>query len=104
MCGRHSLTTSNVGATVDNKIGVYKLYNSRSGPVRFVGMSTNLAKRLREHVDEYSFFEFEYQSSETAAYKREANLYHHHKQKLDNERHPPRPHKRVTCPACSIHG
>lgn len=106
MNGPHKLTRNNIDRRVGNRIGVYKLYNSRGGPVKYVGMSSELADRLKGHVSEYSYFEYEYQSNVTAAYKREARLYHHHggKANLDNERHPPRPHKRVTCPVCSVHG
>lgn len=103
MNGPYSLTASNVTSTVDNDIGVYVLYTSRSGPPRYVGMSTELEERLKAQVGEYEFFEYEYFPSETAAYEREANLYHHHKETLDNENHPPRPHNQVKCPACSIH-
>lgn len=105
MQGKYSLTNSNINRKVDNRIGVYKLYNSRSGPVRYVGMSTELVNRLKGHTDDYNYFEFEYQPNESDAYRREARLYHHHggKQKLDNEKHPPRPHQRVKCPVCGIH-
>lgn len=105
MNGPHNLTRDNVDRRVDDRIGVYKHYNSRSGPVKYVGMSEELATRLKGHVNDYRYFEYEYQSSLTAAYKREANLYHHHggKTKLDNQRHPPCPHNRVKCPACSVH-
>lgn len=105
MQGPHKLTGSNVDSRVSNRIGVYLLYNSRRGPVRYVGMSGELAKRLKDHVSEYSYFEYGYRSSQSKAYKTEAHLYHQHggKKKLDNERHPPRPHNQVVCPTCGIH-
>lgn len=101
----HELTSSNVSATVDNGIGVYTLYRTRGGPVRYVGMSEDLADRIRDHVDDYPYFEYEYHSSPTAAYEREAQLFHQHggTDDLDNAQHPPRPHQQVTCPACGIH-
>lgn len=106
MKGRFSLTNSNVNDKVEKgRTGVYKLYNSSSGSARYVGMSTELADRLKDYTEKYRFFEFEYHSSERDAYKREANIFHQHggADKLDNEKHPPRPHRRVKCPACSIH-
>lgn len=105
MQGPFQLTRSNVDRRVNNRTGVYKIYKSRSGPVRYVGMSTELADRLKDHVTDYRYFEYEYQPNSTQAYQREARLYHHHggKQKLDNKQHPPRPHTQVKCPVCSIH-
>ena len=105
MQGPYELTRSNVNRRVGNRTGVYLLYNSRSGPVRYVGMSTELADRLKDYTGQYSYFQYEDQSNQTEAYKREAGLYHHHggKQKLDNENHPARPHRRVKCPVCGIH-
>lgn len=105
MAGDHSLTSSNVDSHVDNRIGVYKLYNSREGPLRYVGMSKNLNERLKDHVGDYSHFEHEYQPNETEAYERQARIYHHHggTDDLDNGTHPQRPHRQVVCPVCSVH-
>lgn len=105
MKGPFKLTSSNIGKRVENRTGVYKLYNSREGPVRYIGMSTDLKDRLRDHCGDYSYFEYEYQPNRTEAYKREVRIYHYHggKKGLNNDNHPPRPHQRVTCPKCSIH-
>jgi hypothetical protein len=105
MQGPHSLTSSNVDKKVDDRIGVYRLYNSRRGPVRYVGMSTDLASRLKQWTGEYEYFEYGYHSSKAAAYRSEATLYHRHggKEELDNDKHPPRPHRQVKCPVCGIH-
>jgi hypothetical protein len=105
MNGPHRLTNSNVNSTVENRIGVYLLFNSRGGPVRYVGMSTKLADRLKDWVDQYSHFEYGYRSSRTKAYRSGAHLYHRHgaTEELDNQEHPPRPHKQVKCPVCGIH-
>lgn len=72
----HSLTRSNVRQTAPKQIGVYKLYNSRGGPVRYVGSSENLRQRLLGWASEndYRFFEYEYADTRGQAYKREANL------------------------------
>lgn len=105
MKGPHRLTANNVHDTVQPQRGVYLLYNSRDGPVRYIGRASDLRDRLQDWVDRYAYFRYEYKSSQTAAYEREAGLYHHHggKKTLDNERHPARPHQQVTCPSCGLH-
>lgn len=105
MEGPHELTVSNVNDHVDHDVGVYTLYRTRDGPVRFVGMSTDLAERIKDHADDYPYFEYEHHPNRTEAYEREAQLFHQHggRDDLDNGQHPPRPHKQVTCPACGIH-
>lgn len=103
----HTLTRSNVERIVPRRIGVYRLYNSRNGPVRYVGSTESLRQRLTHwaSTSTYSHFEYEFEESIEQAYKREAALYHHYggKQQLDNEKHPPRPNRRVKCPSCSLH-
>ena len=102
----YSLTRRAVHQKAPKQIGVYKLYKSRNGPIRYVGSSNNLRKRLLDWAsrNSYQYFEYEYADTRDKAYKREANLYHHYgKSQLDNDRHPPRPNKRVKCPACGIH-
>jgi predicted GIY-YIG superfamily endonuclease len=105
MNGPHELTRSNVDKKVDNKIGVYVLRNSRSGPARYVGRSRELVDRLKDHSDDYRYFEYRYKSTVTKAYKEEVKLYHHfgEKDELHNQYHPRRPHKGVKCPECSLH-
>lgn len=105
MKGPYKLSSNNIRRRVDPKIGVYLLRNTRRGPVKYVGMSTDLVDRLRRYLGQYSFFSYEYQPSERQAYIRETNLYHHHggKKRLDNDRHPPRPHRQVKCQWCGIH-
>lgn len=102
----HRLTRSNVDQTVPRRTGVYKLYRSNGGPVRYVGSTNNLRRRLREWATDrsYSYFEYEFADTREQAYKREANLYHYYGDQLENAQHPPRPTQRVKCPACSIHG
>lgn len=83
--------------------GVYTLYNTRDGPPRYVGRSdTDVRARLMDHVrkDEYSFFRVTHKKTPLDAWRREANLYHHHKSTLDNKRHP-RPPEGYSCPRCS---
>lgn len=107
MNGPHSLTNSNINRRVDNDIGVYKLFNTHGGPVRYVGKSEDLARRLKRHTDEYEFFEFAHRDSINAAYRSESTLFHRHggTDNLDNEIHPPLPNGiSETCPVCNIHG
>lgn len=102
----HSLTRSNVEQTAPRSIGVYKLYNTRSGPIRYVGSTKNLRQRLLTWASQgsYSYFEYEFADTRDQAYKRETNLYHYYgPSQLDNDQHPPRPNQRVKCPACGIH-
>lgn len=80
------------------------LYNSRNGPVKYVGMSTELETRLRAWTEEYRFFVYEYQPSVAEAYRRETGLYHYHggKDDLDNDIHPPVPDgTNLECSVCS---
>lgn len=105
MNGPHRLTANNIRSTIQANRGVYLLYNSRDGPVRYIGRATDLQDRLQDWTGEYAYFQYEYTSSQTAAYEREAGLYHHHggDEALDNARHPARPHKQVKCPSCGLH-
>lgn len=103
----HTLSRTNVDQTVHSRIGVYKLYRSRNGPIRYVGSTEDLRQRLKNWASQnsYSHFEYEFADTREQAYKRESNLYHYYGEtQLDNEKHPPRPTRRVKCPACSIHG
>lgn len=83
--------------------GVYTLWNSRSGPPRYVGRSdSDVQRRLLQQArkTDYSFFTVEHMNSTKEAWHREANLYHYHKSTLDNKRHPQAP-KGMGCPRCS---
>ena len=107
MNGPHSLTNSNIDRQVSNRIGVYKLFNTYDGPVRYVGKSEDLARRLKGWTDEYEFFEFEYKDTIDEAYRSESALFHRHggTDDLDNDIHPPLPDgSSETCPVCNIHG
>lgn len=102
----HTLSRSNVKSKAPKQVGVYKLYKTRNGPVRYVGSAKNLRQRLLDWANKnsYSYFEYEYADNRDKAYHREANLYHYYgESQLDNEQHPRRPNKRVKCPACEIH-
>lgn len=98
----HSLTRDTVRRYAESdSIGVYKLFNSRKGPVRYVGRSRDVQQRLLKwaSTSDYNFFSVEHMNSLRKAWKREANLYHYH-QPRDNTRHPRAP-KGMSCPVCS---
>lgn len=102
MADVHSLTRDTVRRHAEsNSIGVYKLFNSRQGPVRYVGRSSDIQQRLlkRASTSEYKFFRVEHMNGLREAWKREANLYHFHKPR-GNERHPRAPAD-MSCPVCN---
>lgn len=105
MATRHTLSKSNVRSKVEDEIGTYQLYDSRGGPARYVGRSKELRSRLLDYVLEYRFFTFDYHPNITEAYEREVNLFHNKggTDKLDNDRHPRRPHTNVKCHRCGVH-
>lgn len=106
MKGPYPLNPTNIQENVDGETGVFLLYRSRDGPVRKVGSTKDLARRLRDYADDYRYFKVEPKDNITQAYKREASLYHYHggeDGKLDNDQHPARPHKQIKCPSCGIH-
>lgn len=104
MEGPHTLTRSNVDRRVsEGRNGVYKLKNSWNGPIRYVGRSDGerLASRIKNWTGHYRVFEYDYERNPTEAFKRECGLWHYHSDTLNNQEHPSRPHKRVTCPVCN---
>lgn len=107
MTDRHELTESNVDRLADpDLLGVYMLYNSRDGPPRYVGRSSDLRSALIDHVDDYRLFWADAMPNRTEAYKKQVELFHFNgeTEELDNERHPQRPHKNVKCKLCDVHG
>lgn len=102
MASVRSLTRDTVRRHAESDaIGVYKLFNSRKGPVRYVGRSSDVQQRLLNWASSsgYSFFSVEHMESLREAWKREAHLYHYHKPR-DNKRHPQAP-EGMSCPVCS---
>lgn len=102
MSTTHKLSRDNVRRHAPPTRGVYKLFNSRSGPVRYVGRSSDLQDRLLRwaSTSDYDVFSFEKVGSRKDAWRRECNLYHYHKDDLDNERHPAAP-PGMSCHRCS---
>lgn len=86
-------------------IGNYALYISRNNQyyVAYIGRSTDLKRRLREHLGErYSYFAYCFQNNERDAYKEECRLFHLYggTEKLDNDIHPAKYDGRSHCPYC----
>lgn len=102
MATKHKLSRDNVRRHAPSSLGVYKLFNSRTGPVRYVGRSGNLEDRLLKWASKskYSFFIPESMGSLRKAWRREVNLYHQNIETIDNERHPRAP-EGMTCHRCS---
>ncbi len=109
MEGPFSLTTTSIDDNVTKKSpGVYELFISYDGPVKYVGRSDeDLNARLKTWVgSKYKYFKFEYCSSPKAAFEKECQLYHYHgaSEKLDNKIHPQRPAGTDwKCPVCKIY-
>lgn len=102
MATKHRLSRANVRRHAPSSLGVYKLYNSRTGPVRYVGRSSNLQDRLLDWASKsnYGYFVSESMNSLREAWRREVNLYHQNIDTVDNERHPAAP-EGMTCHRCS---
>lgn len=99
----HTLSPSSVEGHAEWEArGVYKLFNSRGGPVRYVGRSENVQRRLKEweRASDYRYFSVEHISNLEDAWKREVNLYHQNISSVDNEIHPRAP-EGMTCHRCS---
>lgn len=106
MEGPYWLTSSSIDHRVTKTSpGVYELFRSYDGPVKYVGRSDDdLNARLKQWVNkDYSYFKFEYCSSSKAAFEKECRLYHYHggSEKLDNKIHPQKPAgSNWKCPTC----
>ena len=103
MASVHSLSATSVERHAKRgSRGVYKLFNSRGGPVRYVGRSENVHRRLKqwERESDYGFFSVEHISDLEDAWKREVNLYHQNISTVDNEIHPRSP-EGMACHRCS---
>jgi hypothetical protein len=88
--------------------GIYALGHSKNGKFifRYVGRSDkDVRDRLKEHVDDYRLFKFEYASSRRA-FEKECLLWHlwgGQEGLLDSKHHPERPaDKDWSCPECDI--
>jgi hypothetical protein len=102
----HTLAGDNVRRTVEDDLGVYVLYDDRDGPRKYVGRSSDLRSRILDHAESYGFLSYEPHPNQTEAYEVEVEAYHEAggKERLDNDRHPQRPHKNVKCHLCDVHG
>lgn len=104
MAGDFPLTSSSIEEhSWPGWAGAYILKHTKGGPPRYVGRSdTNITRRLKEQArdKDYSYFRVEHKDTALDAWVREANLYHRHKNKLDNEDHP-NPPEGYSCPRCN---
>ena len=105
--GPYSLTTKGVDENVPVKsAGVYALgktkdkifYISRTGR-----SDDDVNGRLKQHVGNYSEFEFTYASCSKDAFEKECELYHYYSGAPGNIIHPARPaNTNAKCPRCKI--
>lgn len=103
MSNQHTLSRSSVKTYArSGALGVYKLFRSRGGPVRYVGRSGDVQRRLLEWARDsnYATFSVEYYDDLRETWRREVNLFHYHEDALDNEIHPRAP-EGMTCHRCS---
>lgn len=82
---------------LENEIVIYLLYRSRSGPVRRVGQSKKLRRRIAEYnkEGEYKYFTFR-RCDVDELNEKECRAYHRYKDTLDGQNHPPVPNG--SCP------
>ncbi len=87
--------------------GAYALGASRDNTfyVGYVGRSdSDVRGRLRDHVDAYAQFKYEYYASPKAAFEKECHLYHDFTPAA-NDVHPARPSgSGWKCPRCKAFG
>lgn len=73
--------------------GVFLLHTVPDGPPRYLGRDDHdvRAKLLKWLGRSYRYFRFLYGETAAEAFRKQCELYHHHKRTLDNTRHPERP-------------
>lgn len=108
--GPYTLSGPRILATVSRySPGAYALGRTNSNDntflISYVGRSdTDVANRLQQHVGNYAQFKFDYFQSESAAYKKECQLYHDF-DPPDNQIHPAKPEgSSLSCPVCGYSG
>lgn len=81
--------------TIQHQPGVYLLYRTYDGPVRYVGRSDNsLINRI--YGREYVYYQYKHCSSPTQAYYWECRYWHEYQDTIENSaynrgKHPSRP-------------
>lgn len=108
--GPFKLTSTEVDKNVrTNSMGAYALGRSQNGTffIDYVGRSdSDLHGRLKQHIEKYTEFKFDYFPSTKSAFEKECNLWHDFdgpKNSLDNKVHPDRPNgSGWQCPCCKI--
>ena len=108
LSGLKKLLEVSTNYRLEDRPGVYLLYKSVNGPVRYVGRSdTSLRSRLKWHRtnNEYKYYRFKHCSLKEA-YEWECKYWHKYKDTIDNSSdkygiHPASPNgKYWTCPVC----
>ena len=104
--GSFPLTSASIDEHVKKTSpGAYALGHTRGDKfyIKYVGRSDgDVNARLKDHVDSYYRFKFEYYGSAKEAFEKECRLYHDFEPD-DNDVHPARPAGRDwKCPVCTI--
>ena len=110
LSGPYKLTSAEVDKNVRiNSVGAYALGRTQGETfnLSYVGRSdSDLNGRLKQHIEEYAEFKFNYFPSPKSAFEKECNLWHDFdgpKGQLDNKVHPDRPNGADwKCPRCKI--
>lgn len=96
MRGTRRLNANEINEAIgEDRFGVYRLVDSKTGAVGYVGRSdTKPSRRLREQASKgYDSFRYRSAGSAESAYKRECRRYHYHMEHghIENQKHPARP-------------
>jgi hypothetical protein len=105
--GPYDLTAEKIDEVVtETSAGAYALgkisKTTNTFIPKYVGRSDDdVNKRLKDWVDKYPNFKYEYYSSAKAAYEKECRLYHDWKKQIDNKVHPAKSEGTDwKCPVC----
>ncbi len=106
VCGKLGRIKPMSGLASDNGItsspGVYIYYKAIDGHPRYVGRSDNdLKTRITHGKNKYQYYQYCQCDTPNDAYKKESNLWHEHRNYLENENHPDKPEGSTeNCPIC----
>jgi hypothetical protein len=87
---------------VIDKPGVYILYDTKSGPPKYVGRAdTKLYKRMLQHKYEFKYYKHKPCKNDKEAYYWECVYFHKYEKAIENVVHPAHlPGTRLCCPIC----
>ena len=85
---------------IEDEPGVYLFYQTRTGPVRYVGRSdSQLYTRIRGR--DYRYYRYKHCHNAKEAYYWECEYYHRYYDDIDNDRHPGKPrYSNCSCHCC----